>query len=124
MAGAGQAAAQVPPPTAPPVIQTDVKPYDPQLLRLAEVLGALTYLRDLCADKDSETWRARMQSLLDSEGTSQIRKDRLAGAYNKGIEGYALSYGSCTPNARLIIARFLAESGRIAKAIENQFGAS
>ncbi|WP_246725216.1 TIGR02301 family protein [Beijerinckia sp. L45] len=118
-------AAEHAPPAAPaPAAPTDVKPYDPQLLRLAEILGALTYLRGLCGDKDADAWHKRMQTLLDAEGTTAIRKERLAGAFNRGIEGYALSYRTCTVNAHLIIERFLAEGSQIAKEVENRFGAT
>jgi uncharacterized protein (TIGR02301 family) len=121
----GGAAERTPPAAAPaPVPPSDVKPYDPQLLRLAEILGALTYLRGLCGDKDADAWHKRMQTLLDAEGTTQIRKDRLAGAFNRGIEGYALSYRTCTVNAHTIIERFLAEGSQIAKEVENRFGAT
>ena len=109
------------PARAPPA---ETKPYDPQLMRLSEILGALTYLRDLCGDADADQWRARMQSLLDAEGTPPSRKDRLAGAYNKGIEGYSLSYRTCTANAHAVIERFLVEGGQIAKAVENRYRAS
>jgi uncharacterized protein (TIGR02301 family) len=102
----------------------EVKPYDPSLMRLAEVLGALTYLRGLCGEKDSPQWRARMQALLDAEGTTTTRKDLLAGAYNSGLQGYALSYRSCTPNAHVIIDRFLGEASRIAKSLENRYKAT
>lgn len=115
------------PPPGPSPVRTppaEVKPYDPQLMRLAEILGALTYLRDLCGDADADQWRARMQSLLDAEGTPSSRKDRLAGAYNSGIEGYSLSYRTCTPNAHAVIGRFLTEGSRIAKAVENRYRAS
>ncbi len=109
------------PARAPPA---ETKPYDPQIMRLSEILGALTYLRDLCGDADASQWRARMQALLDAEGTPPSRRDRLAGAYNRGIEGYSLSYRICTPNAHAVIERFLAEGGRIAKAVENRYRAS
>ena len=116
----------LPPPGPAPVRAppAETKPYDPQLMRLSEIMGALTYLRDLCGDADADQWRARMQALLDAEGTPPSRKDRLAGAYNKGIEGYSLSYRTCTPNAHAVIERFLVEGGRIAKAVENRYRAS
>jgi uncharacterized protein (TIGR02301 family) len=91
-------------------------------MRLAEVLGALSYLRGLCGEKDAATWHARMQALLEAEGTTPTRKDHLAGAFNSGLQGYALSYRTCTPNARVIIDRFLSEASRITKTLENQFG--
>lgn len=116
----------LPPPSPPatPAPPPETKPYDPQLMRLSEILGALTYLRGLCGEKDAEAWRSRMQALLDAEGTPASRKDRLAGAYNRGVEGYSLSYRTCTANAHMIIERFLAEGGRIAKEVENRYRAS
>jgi uncharacterized protein (TIGR02301 family) len=110
--------AAAPVPDAPP-------PYEPQLLRLAEILGALTHLTDVCGSKDAAQWRTKMQALLDTEGDkNRLEKERLAGAYNRGFRGYALSYRSCTPNAEAIIGRFLSEGGRIADEVVNRFGAS
>ena len=40
--------------TAPAVAPPDVKPYDTQLLRLAEILGALSYLRGVCGSSDGD----------------------------------------------------------------------
>ncbi len=115
------------PPEAPPVAPApppDIKPYDAKLLRLAEIMGALTYMRGLCGDKDADEWRTRMQTLLDAEGTPASRRDRLAGAYNKGLESYSLSYRTCTANAYIVINRYLSEGERIAKEIENRYRAS
>ena len=94
------------------------------MLRLAEVLGALTTMRQLCGAPDAGQWRQRMQALLDAEGTPAVRRDRLAGAYNEGLQGYELAYRSCTGNARAVIARFLAEGMRLALDVENRFRAS
>ncbi len=99
-------------------------PYEPELLRLSEILGALTYLRDICGHSDAETWRGRMQALLDSEAKTATRKEHLAGAYNRGFHGYEISYRACTPNAQVIIKRFLAEGEKIAHDVANRYGAS
>lgn len=111
-------------PPATPAPPPETKPYDPQLMRLAEILGALTYLRGLCGDTDAGEWRGKMQALLEAEGVPPVRKDRLAGAYNRGIQGYSVSYRTCTPNAHLVIDRFLTEGERIAKEVENRYHAS
>ena len=111
------------PPAATPAPPPESKVYDPQLMRLAEILGALTYLRGLCGDRDTDEWRAKMQALLDAEGVPPVRKDRLAGAYNRGLQGYQLSYHSCTANAHLVIERFLAEGSRIAQDLQSRFRA-
>lgn len=110
-------------PAAPPSAPADSRPYDPQLLRLAEVLGALTTMRQLCGAPDADQWRQRMQALLDAEGSPPVRKERLAGAYNRGLQGYGLTYRTCTPNARLVIQRFLDESSRLARDIGNRYRA-
>ena len=65
-----------------------------------------------------------MQALLDSEGDPPARKERLAGAYNRGLQGYSVTYRTCTSNARLIIQRFLDESSRLARDIGNRYRAS
>jgi uncharacterized protein (TIGR02301 family) len=97
-------------------------PYEPQLLRLGEIMGALTYLRDLCGEHDADTYRAKMSALLAVEATTDARKERLAGAYNHGFQGYALTYRTCTPAARVVIARFLDEAARVSKDLANRYG--
>ena len=118
------AAPVVAPAPEPSTAVPDSRPYDPQLLRLAEVLGALTTMRQLCGAPDAEEWRKRMQALLETEGTPPARKDRLAGAYNRGLEGYGLIYHRCTANARVVIQRFLEESSRLARDIGNRYRTS
>jgi uncharacterized protein (TIGR02301 family) len=99
-------------------------PYDPEILRLAEILGALTYLDTLCASNPPGDWRAKMQLLLDAEAKTAARKARLAGSYNRGLHDYARTYHLCTPNAQAIITRFLAEGAGIAHEVVNRYGAS
>ncbi|MBV8848144.1 MAG: TIGR02301 family protein [Methylobacteriaceae bacterium] len=99
-------------------------PYEPQLLRLSEILGALSYLRDICAAHDGDAWRTKMSTLLDAEAKSQTRRERLAGAFNRGFRGYEVIYRTCTPNAETVISRYLNEGGRIARDINYRYGAS
>jgi uncharacterized protein (TIGR02301 family) len=99
-------------------------PYDPEILRLAEILGALTYLDELCGSNPSGDWRAKMQTLLEADAKSVARKERLAGSYNRGFRDYERTYHSCTQNAQLVISRFLAEGGKIAHEVVNRYGAS
>ncbi len=106
------------PETEPPA------PYDPELLRLAEILGALSYLDDLCASNPSGDWRAKMQALLEADAKTATRKERLAGSYNRGFHDFERTYHSCTQNAQLVISRFLAEGGKIAHEVVNRYGAS
>ena len=111
-----------PAPSAPQQPDGPPPPDEPQLLRLSENMGSQAYLRDLCGLKDGDAWRNRMRALLDAEAQTETRRERLAGAYNRGFKGYEVLYRSCTPNAELIIQRFLDEGGKIARDVSNRFG--
>ena len=108
-------------PTPTPTSVESPPPYEPQLLRLAELIGSLAYLRDLCGDGDGATFRAKFAELVDAEGTTDPRKEALAGAFNRGFRDYELTYRACTPVARDIVSRFLDEAGRIAKDVANRY---
>ena len=108
-------AAKPPPSVETPAPVESPPPYEPQLLRLAEIIGALSHLRDLCGAGDGATFRAEFANLMDAEGTTPTRKETLAGAFNRGLRDYELTYRACTPAAREIVARFLDEAARIAK---------
>lgn len=103
-------------PEAPP------PPYEPQLLRLSEIMGALAFLRPLCGGDDGSDWRRRMQSLIEAEATSTSRKERLAGAYNKGYTEFAQNYRRCTPAAAVLIHRYADEGGKLTRELSARFG--
>lgn len=91
----------------------DAKPYDDKLMRLAEILGAVHYLRELCSANDGQLWRERMKELLDTEGGTAIRRARLTRSFNQGYRSYRRTYVTCTPTAQSSIERFLAEGIQI-----------
>ena len=114
-------AAPTPAATPTPAPSDTPPPYEAQLLRLAEIIGALTYLRDLCGDGDGAAFRAKFADLVGAEGTTDARKESLAGAFNRGFRDYELTYRACTPTAHEIVARFLDEASRIAKDVANRY---
>ncbi|MGH1350397.1 MAG: TIGR02301 family protein [Methyloligellaceae bacterium] len=93
------------------------KPYDVQLLRLAELLGSIHYLRELCGANDGQKWRDQMSGLVKAEGTSAVRRVKLVNSFNKGYRGYRRTYRSCTRSARLAVSRSMKEGAAIAAAI-------
>lgn len=95
----------------------EVKPYDDKLLRLAEVLGAVHYLRELCGANEGQLWRDRMQDLMASEGASPIRKARLTKGFNQGYTSYSRTYRACTPSAQTAVTRFMTEGSVIAETL-------
>lgn len=96
-------------PVAAAPASEDAKPYDDKLMRLAEILGAVHYLRELCSANDGQLWRERMKELLDTEGATALRRARLTRSFNQGYRSYRRTYVTCTPTAQSSIERFLAE---------------
>ena len=94
--------------------QGDSKPYDDKLTRLAEILGAVHFLRELCGSTDGQLWRDRMRELIETEGATALRKAKLTRSFNAGYRSYNRTYQTCTPTAQTAISRFLAEGVQIA----------
>ena len=109
-------------PPGPAAAPAPTPPYEPQMLRLAELMGALAYLRDLCGEGDGAEFRAKMAALLDAEAVDERRRDLLAGAYNKGFQDYAAVHRMCGPAANAVIERYLAETARLAADLAGRYG--
>ena len=100
--------------TPPP---PDDRPYDAKLMRLAEILGAVHYLRELCGAQEGQIWRDQMKEILRNEGTTAVRRAKLVNAFNDGYRGYRRTYRSCTQSATLATTRFSAEGATIAASL-------
>ena len=48
------------------------------LMRLAEILGSLHFLRNLCGE-EGDDWRLQMEGLLQSENPEPMRRARMVG---------------------------------------------
>jgi uncharacterized protein (TIGR02301 family) len=121
----GAAAKPTPTPTptpAPAPARPEVAPYEADLLRLAELMGALSYLRDLCKDGDGARFRDEISKLIAADSRPAEAKDQLAGAFNRGFDSYRMTYRSCTSNARTVIDAYLEETQRLAKDVATRFG--
>src|SRR5262250_3181639 len=99
----------------PAFAQETPAPYDANLQRLAEILGALHYLRGICGANEGQKWRNQMQALVDAETPSGDRRLRMIASFNRGYRGYQQSYRTCTPAAELVIRRYLEEGSKIAR---------
>ena len=106
------------PDTPPPEFTT---PYDPDLQRLAELLGALHFLRSICGFNEGQKWRDEAQSLIDAEAPSGKRHDQMVQSFNRGYLGFRQSYRACTPAARIIIRRYLEEGAQIARDVTARY---
>ncbi len=100
-----------------PARAQDAKPYDDQLMRLAEILGAVHYLRELCSANDGQRWREHMRTLIDAETASAQRKARITRSFNQGYRSYSRTYTTCTPSAQTAIDRFMTEGAEISEGL-------
>jgi uncharacterized protein (TIGR02301 family) len=99
-------------------------PYEAQLLRLSEILGAVHYLRKLCDSNEGDLWRDQMQAILDAEQPSPIRRARFVDQFNRGYESFRSVYRSCTPAAALAIDKYMDEGVKITRDITTRYGKS
>ena len=107
------------PPQPPP--QNTAAPYDRDLRRLAEILGAVHFLRGICGSNEGQKWRNEAQTLIDTEAPSGERHDQMVASFNRGYRAFAQSYRTCTPAADFAIRRYLAEGAKIAREITARY---
>jgi uncharacterized protein (TIGR02301 family) len=101
--------------------QDQPAPYDKDLQRLSEILGALHFLRGLCATNEGQKWRDEAQTLIDAEAPSGARHDQMIASFNRGYRGFQQSYRSCTPAADTVIRRYLEEGAKLARDITARY---
>lgn len=96
-------------------------PFEAQLVRLAEILGSLHYLRNLCGEAGQE-WRGRMEALLEAENPDEARRARFVASFNRGYRGFETNYRVCTESAVAAIARYMKEGEALARDTAARFG--
>ena len=109
-----QAQPQPPPPPSS-------APYDHDLRRLAEILGALHFLRAICGANEGQKWRNEAQALIEAEAPAGERHDRMIASFNRGYRAFQQSYRTCTPAADLAVRRYLDEGAKIARDITARY---
>lgn len=91
---------------------------DNNLVRLAEILGAVHHLREVCGANEGQLWRGKMQELLRLERPDDNLKELMVSRFNRAYHQHRQAYPRCTVQARSDIDRFLDEgaglSGRLA----------
>lgn len=86
--------------------------YQPQMERLAEIMGALYHLDDLCM-RSGVDWRLQLAELMDLDDVDNDRRERLAGAFNANYADFQQTHSRCTDSANMLTARFLDEGAKI-----------
>ncbi len=106
---------------AQPQPQNRPAPYDHDLLRLAEILGSLHFLRGICGSDEGQKWRDEAQLLIDTEAPGGERHEQMIASFNRGYRAFQQSYRTCTPAADFAIRRYLVEGARIAREITARY---
>ena len=98
-------------------------PYEARLLRLAEILGSVQYLRNLCNTEEETGWRENMQALLNSETAGEAhRREQLTAGYNRGFRAFAAVYTTCTDAAVVAEERYRHEGATLVAEIVSRYG--
>jgi uncharacterized protein (TIGR02301 family) len=107
--------------TLPTRAQEVSAPFDADLQRLSEILGALHYLRAICGANEGQKWRNEMQAMVDAEAPTGERRARLITSFNRGYRGFQQTYRTCTPAADTAIRRYLEEGAKISREVTARY---
>ncbi|WP_374830089.1 TIGR02301 family protein [Paenochrobactrum pullorum] len=92
-----------------------------KMLRIAEVLGSLHFLRNLCGE-NSLVWREQMDELIAKENPAEAERLRLISNFNRGYRSYSDTYKRCTPSALAAIDSYLKEGAQLTKELVSRYG--
>jgi uncharacterized protein (TIGR02301 family) len=121
VSGQAPRATETAPQSNPPSIQGGPAPFDNDMMRLSEILGALHYLRALCGANEGSKWRDQMQALLDAEAQTGQRRNRMVANFNRGFRDFQQTYRTCTPAATVAVRRYLDEGAKISREITARY---
>ena len=103
-------------------IKTLPPAYEEEMLRLAEILGALHYLRGLCKAEEGPIWRKQMEELIEKEAPTESRRALLVARFNRGYRGFSEIHRECTPTAAEAANRYRRQGIRLAAEIPDRYG--
>ena len=112
--------------SATPVLAADTAasppPYQADMLRLSEVLGAAAYLDNLCGGANAVDWRSKMASVLDAQGLDGPARRPYVEAFNRGQRTFSVAHRTCSSAARSVLQRYFAEGAQLSDRLDQRFG--
>lgn len=96
-------------------------PFQQKIERLAEILGSVHYLRNLCGET-TKVWREKMDALLVAENPAPERRARMVASFNRGYRAFAETYDKCTPAATTALSRYTVEGASLTNEIVLRYG--
>lgn len=98
-------------------------PYDDKLVQLAEILGSLDFIRNLCERGTEPQWKTMMGQLLDSDAKEEpARREKLTAAYNRGHRTFSAIQTTCSTQLRATAERYRIEGATLATEIATRYG--
>jgi len=94
---------------------------DEGMERMAEILGALHYLDNLC-NGNSEEWRHFMDRLLLTENSSTPLHRRLISSFNRSYRAFAENHHQCNLAAKEAIKLYRQEGVTLSNELVNRYG--
>ena len=114
--------AQEEPATSPvPPSRFGVQSYEPKLLRFLELIGSVQFLRQLCAPGEGTSWRDNAAAIIEAEGDTARRKERLTAAFNRGYRAFS-AYSQCNDAAIYAIDRYMREGEALGRDLLVRYG--
>ncbi|WP_328587688.1 TIGR02301 family protein [Brucella thiophenivorans] len=104
-----------------PAMSAQDTAYGGKMLRLAEVLGSLHYLRNLCGETSNE-WRERMDAMIAAENPAETERVQLISSFNHGYRAFSENYMRCTPSALAAIDRYMKEGESLSNELISRYG--
>lgn len=104
-----------------PALAAQNAPYEGKMLRLAEVLGSLHYLRNLCGETSNQ-WRERMDAIIAAENPDETERLQLISGFNHGYRTFNENYARCTPSALAAIDRYIKEGENLSNELISRYG--
>jgi uncharacterized protein (TIGR02301 family) len=97
-------------------------PYDVDLMRLSEILGALTWLDGLCGAPDAGAWRQSMERIIAAQRMDADDRRRYVDVFNRGHRTFAAVHRGCSEQTRWVIDRYMREGTMLVEKLETRFG--
>jgi len=93
--------------------QSDYARHSARLVRIAEIMGGLHYLRGICDKENNQVWRGNMLRLLDLEQPPQDVRERMVSRFNSYFDREKRSYSTCNRKTTREIKRLAGEGQQL-----------
>lgn len=93
--------------------QSNYGRHQTRLVRIAEIMGGLHYLRGICDKEKNQVWRGNMLRLLDLEQPPQDVRERMVSRFNSYFDREKRSHATCNRKATREIKRLAGEGQQL-----------